>query len=289
MRKFFSPLLVCFLVLPALLLFFGEAHANGATLKFFYGQGCPHCTKAKPFVEGLETKYPELTVEYYEVWYNADNAAKMTEAANRISADVRGVPAFFIADEFLVGYGDDATTGKQLEDLVKKYLGTADQTTLSDVADSAYKTAIETLLSKSVIKGYADGTFRPKNTINRAEFLKILMEAKYPKAAVGSFCFSDVTTDWYAPYVCHAKSLGIVKGYADKSFKPGSTINYAEALKMLVETFGFGTSEVEGEWYAKYVNSARANNFHIGNSLSASVTREQMAEMVNRILELQKE
>ncbi len=289
MRKFLSSLLVSFLVLSALPLFSGEAHAGGATLKFFYGQGCPHCTEAKPFVESLKTKYPELTVELYEVWYNAENKLKFSAAAKAINADVRGVPAFFIGDDHVVGYGSDETTGKQLEELVKKYLGTAGQTALSDVADSTYATAIEALLSKYIIKGYADNTFRPKNTINRAEFLKILMEAKYPKAAVGSFCFSDVTTDWFAPYVCHAKSLGIVKGYADKSFKPASTINHAEALKMLVETFGFETSEVEGEWYAKYVNSAQANNFHLGKSLSAIVTREQMAEMVHRILELQKE
>jgi len=36
---------------------------------------------------------------------------------------------------------------------------------------------VTTLVSRGVISGYADGTFRPNNDITRAEVLKIAMEA----------------------------------------------------------------------------------------------------------------
>jgi len=39
--------------------------------------------------------------------------------------------------------------------------------------------AVESLASQGIVGGYSDGTFRPNNPINRAEFLKILLEARY--------------------------------------------------------------------------------------------------------------
>src|SRR5690606_5789337 len=45
----------------------------------------------------------------------------------------------------------------------------------SDVGESNnFYPAVEYLKGKGVIKGYEDGTFKPEQTINRAEALKIL-------------------------------------------------------------------------------------------------------------------
>jgi len=110
-------------------------------------------------------------------------------------------------------------------------------------SDNEYYYAVTHVGNAGVFDGYDDGSFKPYGTINRAEFLKVLVEFSgvTPNSTYGN-CFSDVGTDWYAPYVCYAKSQGWVVGYSDGTFGPGNTVNKAEALKMLLEVRGASTS-----------------------------------------------
>ncbi len=80
--------------------------AQRATILFFWGEGCPHCAHEKPFLQELEQKYPELEVEYYETWYNPENAKLFNEVAKAYGTTARGVPTTFIGDEYWVGYAD---------------------------------------------------------------------------------------------------------------------------------------------------------------------------------------
>lgn len=107
--------------------------------------------------------------------------------------------------------------------------------------------AIIALYYAGVVNGYNDGTFKPENKVNRAEFMKMLAEARdvdYADidAAVLANCFSDVKDvpeHWYAPPVCAGKYYGWVNGYSDGTFKPSQNINKAEALKITLTAFGF--------------------------------------------------
>ena len=98
--------------------------------------------------------------------------------------------------------------------------------------------AIYFLYNTNVIEGYdveKGRSFKPDNKINRAEFLKLIMEGS-DHADYGKYekCFTDVGIDaWYATYVCQAKAEGIVNGYADGKFRPDQTITEVEALKIL--------------------------------------------------------
>ena len=80
-----------------------------------------------------------------------------------------------------------------------------------DATDDNY-IAIDYLYEEGVLGGYSDGSFKPENTVNRAELLKILVEGQgvTPDADEYQNCFPDVTTDWYAKYVCYAKEEGWV-------------------------------------------------------------------------------
>ncbi|MGD9638504.1 MAG: hypothetical protein AB7U85_05550 [Alphaproteobacteria bacterium] len=68
-------------------------------LLFFWGDGCPHCAEAKPFLGDLEARYPELKVHAYETWENSDNAKLFQNLAAKYGVKPSGVPAFFIGDE----------------------------------------------------------------------------------------------------------------------------------------------------------------------------------------------
>lgn len=159
----------------------------------------------------------------------------------------------------------------------------------SDISHSENETAIDALEDADIVEGYSDGTYRPENSINRAEFVKVLMEANYPGEAAGSNCFPDVSTDWYAKYVCTAQSLNIVEGYPDETFKPSNTINLAEALKVLLETYQIPTCESCYElWYEVYYTAAQDLDLLNGISRDPShkLTRGEMAQLIyNLVLE----
>ena len=58
-----------------------------------------------------------------------------------------------------------------------------------------------------------------------------------PDPNVYNNCFEDVTTEWYAKYVCYAKEEGLVEGYSGNYFKPGDNIMRAEAVKIVSEAY----------------------------------------------------
>src|SRR5687768_12913883 len=95
---------------------------------------------------------------------------------------------------------------------------TAAHADFSDVPPThPYKGAITWTQGVGIVDGYSDGTFRPDLTINRAEFVKIVIEATYEDDNIASCLhnidalFSDIPIQsWVAPYVCLAWKGDIV-------------------------------------------------------------------------------
>lgn len=77
--------------------------------------------------------------------------------------------------------------------------------------------------------------FRPDDSLTRAEFLKIALNAAEVEipGSVSDSKFSDVSADsWYAPYVAVALEKGVISGNSDK-FRPDDRITRAEVAKIL--------------------------------------------------------
>ena len=70
-KKLTSILLILFFLIFAIKpVFAQEEHVN---VYFFWGEGCPHCGDEEPFLEKLETKYPEVEVHSFEIWNSKEN------------------------------------------------------------------------------------------------------------------------------------------------------------------------------------------------------------------------
>ena len=100
-------------------------------------------------------------------------------------------------------------------------------------SDKWYANYINFAAQKGYITGYADGTFKPDNTITRAEMAVIA--GKYIGITPGHHPeFSDVKFDFWAGEYIDAMSLkGLIKGYSDGTFKPNNTITRAEAVTII--------------------------------------------------------
>lgn len=154
----------------------------------------------------------------------------------------------------------------------------------SDTADSPYRSAINALEERGVLQGYTDGTFKPEATINRAEFLKIVLESRGDASFDGASCFPDVHDEWFAPYVCTAKAEGVIGGYPDGSFRPEQPVSFVEAGKILTLAFKQQT-QGGAEWYEPYARALEASKA-IPTSIDAlddALTRGEMAEMMWRL------
>ena len=159
-------------------------------------------------------------------------------------------------------------------------------------------TAIAFVRKEGIVKGYADGTFKPDHTINRAEFTKIITSSIFSTEEIANCkgeenIFSDVEPNvWYADFVCSAKSAHIIDGYDDGTFRPGSFVNFAEAAKIVVNAFSIemNTEDHNNIWWKPYVFALSRigglpPSFTDPNQL---LTRGEMAEIIFRVMTGQK-
>ncbi len=142
--------------------------------------------------------------------------------------------------------------------------------------------AIDSLKEDNVIQGYDDGTYRPDDKINRAEFSRIVLGSLNTEYDGKSQCFPDVQFDWYALYVCEAKSMGIVDGYPDGHFRPDSNVNLAEALKIILEAHKVPLAQTYSEWYEPYYYFMQDNGLltSVDSSIDHEITRGEMAQLI---------
>lgn len=178
-------------------------------------------------------------------------------------------------------------------------LGLSSASTFSDMENSHVNNdAIEYVRGNGIVSGYPDGTYRPDKTINRVEFTKIIVASRFSDSdinnCVGSnipsnwsyVFFPDVEKDtWYAKYICMAKVNNIIQGYPDGLFRPDNDINFAEAAKIIVNTFGYSVSTGQN-WYQSFVEKLgekKAIPTTIAD-FNKKITRGEMAEIVYRLM-----
>lgn len=177
-------------------------------------------------------------------------------------------------------------------------------TPFSDLtSDHLNSEAIFALYYEGIIGGYADGTYKPENSVNRAEFAKMLVEAadldytKLPPSDIAN-CFADVSDlpdHWFAPSVCASKYEGWVEGYDGGKYSPTKGINRAEALKIILTAFEFDIPENSSvsavpyedvsldAWYLGVAASAKENGIirKLGVfDAGGNVSRAHVAQMI---------
>lgn len=152
---------------------------------------------------------------------------------------------------------------------------------------------------------YVSPTVDEKDTVTRAEFAAVLVDALVPGTAnLGCFdrldsnpvppiefirVFADViTTDPYAMELCAGLRAGYLKGYADGSFYPDRIINTAEAAKMLTVAFALPAHlPTEKEvWFAPYVRAVQIAGVKMPANPSATFSMQEMLDMIEHLQDL---
>lgn len=96
-----------------------SAKENDITLYLFHGDGCPHCAEEISFLDSISGEYNNLNIVKYEVWYNEENAAFLTDVENAFELKRSGVPTTVIGDTVIQGFGSG--TGTRIRSAIDYY------------------------------------------------------------------------------------------------------------------------------------------------------------------------
>ncbi|MFA6305499.1 MAG: S-layer homology domain-containing protein [Candidatus Gracilibacteria bacterium] len=240
-----------------------------------------NCSDLNQFIKYDGTKYYKSTAAYEKCY--ADGV-KSSEECDKLMEEIP-------EKDILKDPSGNVLEAKCVENFE---MGTLSVGKLFTDVDSTnqYYDAIKYVKDNGIVQGYGDGTFKPDDKINRAELVKIIVEAGVADDSMTETCdiksvFSDLkNSEWYVQYICTAYNMGIINGYPDGTFKPANYINFVEAAKIIVNGFGMGYMLPVGDpWYKPYVlklEDKKAIPLSI-SSLGKEITRGEMAEIVYRI------
>ncbi len=176
--------------------------------------------------------------------------------------------------------------------------------TFSDISGHWAKEFITKLEKSGAINGYPDGTFKPDNTVTRAEFSKIA-SISFGYNPTNETVFKDcLPGDWFNPYAAALSKAGIITGF-DGYFMPESNITREDAaviLARIAEQNGVSAKSDADAGYAdrneissyayEYINGLSAKNIINGDENGfrpkASLSRSEAAALICRIQTLVK-
>jgi len=84
----------------------------------FWGDGCPHCAEAIPYLEDLAASNQAIALRLYEVWNNEENRAFLFNMGEKFGFEPSSVPTTFIGSQYVVGFNDQ--TKPQIEAMIAR-------------------------------------------------------------------------------------------------------------------------------------------------------------------------
>lgn len=166
---------------------------------------------------------------------------------------------FLTLSEKILGQGT-ASEDAELLFLDEAASETVENFDLTDVPeDSWYFRYVKQAFKNEIIKGYGDRTFRPANTVNLAEAVKMLLETnKVTLPSIDEITenpFKDAyMNEWYAPYIKYAKEKYILIADMDLRVQPEKDITRQEMANLIYRFYNLEETQVYGRasYYADY-------------------------------------
>ena len=163
--------------------------------------------------------------------------------------------------------------------------------TFTDSADIKVENeVVDTLIELGVINGYTDGSFKPNDTVTRAEMAKMIYVLRTGNSDASAYnndktTFTDINGHWARGYVKYCQSLGIIAGVSATQFKPDANVTAQEAAKMLLVTLGYDAQKaglVGINWASKTNALADENGLleDVNTSFTAACPRQYAAQLI---------
>ena len=149
---------------------------------------------------------------------------------------------------------------------------------------------VDTLVSLGVVNGYTDGSFKPNDTVTRAEMAKMIYVLRTGNSDASAYnddktTFTDIKGHWARGYVKYCQSLGIIAGQSATKFAPDANVTAQEAAKMLLVTLGYNAEKaglVGINWASKTNALADENGLleDVNTSFTSACPRQYAAQLI---------
>ena len=145
----------------------------------------------------------------------------------------------------------------------------------TDNSKITYADAVDVMSTIKVVDGYAEGDFRPANTLTRGAAAKIICNMILGPTTAGALPtsvapFKDVPAgSTFAGYIAYCSQQKIINGYGDGTFRPAGTLNGYAFMKMLLGALGYDGS-IEGFTGGNW--SVNVAKLAVGIGLDAGLT-----------------
>ncbi|MEP6519713.1 S8 family serine peptidase [Microcoleus vaginatus] len=146
----------------------------------------------------------------------------------------------------------------------------------SDISGHWAQKFIEALAAANIISGFPDGSFRPDESLNRAQYAALLVSAFSPIPRVPATNFIDVSaTFWARSAIERANRGGFLAGFPGLKFGPNQNLTKAEAIVSLVN--GLELKGGNPDSLKVYIDRSQIPNY----ALSAIATATALKIVVN--------
>lgn len=128
----------------------------------------------------------------------------------------------------------------------------------TDVPSSHWAyTYVNKLSDDGIINGYEDGSFRPSNTISKAEYIKLLVGCVATKSEMSNMITQmPFEENWYDPFVKYANRI-LSNKYNNTDFS--TTVTRIEMASMLVDFADYAGIEIQNDSADHYTEIALDN------------------------------
>lgn len=114
---------------------FAKEIKKEVNLYFFWGRGCKHCDREKIFLSKLQNKYPNVKIYRIEAWKSQENKDLLIELSKELDIDISGLPITIVGKQAFIGYLDENTTGKNIENAVMDALKNGSKDVVKDIKE----------------------------------------------------------------------------------------------------------------------------------------------------------
>ena len=159
--------------------------------------------------------------------------------------------------------------------------------------EADFRAAVKEMAERKILGGFTDGSFKPKQTLTRAQAAKILCvmlegEEKANALTKTETGFADVpATHWAARFVAYCVDKNIVAGVGDGRFDPDGKLSSAAFAKMLLVAYGADASKMTGaDWIAGVKEAAKPTILahNVKGFGTAALSRQEAAQMAYNAL-----
>ena len=243
----------------------------------------------------------ENNYKIYKLKLNNKNivANKLLKTSNETSyielkVDLNNTSIINKLDKILIKDNDDSNDGGIISPIPPQ-----EEIKFNDVKDHWAEETIETFIKKGYINGYEDNTFKPDNSMTRAEFVKVVNKV-FGYTQKGEEQFTDVNeNDWFYNDICIGIKAGYIKGKSTDIFAPNDNITRQEVAMILTnimnnkdenldklntfkdgdKTAEWAQSSVEGAIEAGYINGYEDKTIRP----NGNITRAEAISMLSRV------